>query len=369
MAAEQSGVSMPVMAPGRPGAASHASRGTRRRARGAAAARCSASWRVLVDDAPAALAAAGGLVAAGGAAGAAWVLEAASGFPVATLSLPGGIMDLAFSPGGSHLMLAGPQGYALWHAADSRATVLASGRCSARARWAGSGQVAVADGRVAVVLDAAGRQLWRTAQLPGTVADLAWLPGGGLAVACDSEVRRHKPGQAVPVASFSLPSGCRAIAVPPGGRWICAGGRGDHVHVRRTGDGAEFTLPAGPGTAARLAFDETSRWLAAGIASQVTVWDFTGEEPQGRVPRILCAHDAVTDVAWRPGSGTILATAGAEGTIALWDATAGKPGRPRITTAGWSLEDDVTVIAWNGPSTLLAATRNGTLRALDPARA
>ena len=139
--------------------------------------------------------------------------------------------------------------------------------------------------------------------------------------------------------------------------------------MRRTGDGAEFTLPAGPGTAARLAFDETSRWLAAGIASQVTVWDFTGEEPQGRVPRILCAHDAVTDVAWRPGSGTILATAGAEGTIALWDATAGKPGRPRITTAGWSLEDDVTVIAWNGPGTLLAATRNGTLRALDPARA
>jgi WD40 repeat protein len=369
MAAEHSGFPMPVMVPGTPGAAGRAGRGTRRGVRGAAAARRSPSWRVLVDDAPTALTAGGNLVAAGGTTGTAWVLEAASGLPVATITLPGGIADLAFSPDGSHLVLAGPRGYALWHADDSRATVLASGRRSARARWAGPGQVAVADGRAAAVLDAAGRQLWRTAQLPGTVADLAWLPGGGLAVACDTETRCHQPRQAVPAASFALPGGCPTIAVPPGGRWICAGSQDAPVCVWRTSDAAGFTLPAGPGSAARLAFDETGRWLAVGLSPQVTVWDFTGEEPQGRAPRILCAHDTVTALAWRPGGGTILATAGAEGTIALWDATAGKPGRRRTTTAGWGLEDDVTAVAWNGPGMLLAATRNGTLRALDPTRA
>jgi WD40 repeat protein len=61
-----------------------------------------------------------------------------------------------------------------------------------------------------------------------------------------------------------------------------------------------------------------------------------------------------------------LATAGAEGTVALWDAPAGKPGRWRITTAGWALEDDVAAIAWNGPGTLLVATGNGIVRSLDP---
>jgi len=366
MAAEQSEFPMRVAVPGRPGPVGRRGRGARRRARGAG--RAPASWRVLVDDAPAGLAAGGALVAVGGAAGTAWVLEAASGLPVATLSLPGGITDLAFSPDGGHLMLTGPRGYALWHADERRATVLASGRLSARARWAGSSQVAVADGRAALVLDAGGRELWRTAPLPAAVADLAWLPGGGLAVACDGEARRHDAWQEGPAASFALPGGCRAIAVPPGGRWICAAGRDGLVQVRRASDGAEFALPAGLGSAARPAFDEAGRWLAAGSASQVTVWDFTGEEPPDRAPRVLCAHDAVTDLAWRPGAGTILATAGAEGTVALWDATAGKPGRPRITTAGWGLEDDATAIEWNGPGMLLAAARNGSVRALNPSR-
>jgi hypothetical protein len=230
------------------------------------------------------------------------------------------------------------------------------------------GTVAVTDGCAAVIFDAAGRQLWRTALLPRPVADLAGLPGGGLVVASDNEARCHARRQAIPAASLALPSGCPTIAVSPSGHWICASGQDTPIHVRRTGDVAEITLPARLGKAAQLAFDDTGRWLAAGGSSQVTVWDFTGSGPQGKAPQILCAHDVLTALAWRPGSGTILATAGAEGTIALWNATAGKPGRPRITTAGWGVEDDVAAIAWNGCGMLVAATRNGTLRALDPSQ-
>jgi len=345
------------------------SRPAQRRVRGTTgAARAAASWRVAVDDVPTVLTTAGRLVAVGGAAGTAWVVDAADGRPVATLTMPGGVLDLAFSPDGRHLVLVGPRGYALWHADDGRATVLASGRRSARVRWGDPGTVAVTDGCAAVIFDAAGRQLWRTALLPRPVADLAWLPGGGLVVASDNEVRCHARHQAIPAASLALPSGCPTIAVSPSGHWICASGQDTPIHVRRTGDVAEITLPARLGKAAQLAFDDTGRWLAAGGSSRVTVWDFTGSGPQGRAPQILCAHDVLTALAWRPGSGTILATAGAEGTIALWNATAGKPGRPRITTAGWGLEDDVAAIAWNGRGMLVAATRNGTLRALDPSQ-
>ena len=102
------------------------------------------------------------------------------------------------------------------------------------------------------------------------------------------------------------------------------------------------------------------------LLSPVGRLDVTDGGAQAQAAQALCAHDKVTALAWRPGNSRILATARAEGTVALWDAPAGKPGRWRITTAGWALEDDVTAIVWNGPGTLLVATGNGIVRSLDP---
>ena len=332
------------------------------------ATRAAVTWRAAVDDAPVAITAGGALLAVGGAAGTAWVLEAADGRPAGTVTLPGGIVDLAFSPDGSHLLLTGPQGYALWHAADSRATVQATGRWSARARWADPERAAVADGRAAVVLDAAGRELWRADEAPSTVTDLAWLRDGRrLAVAAYNGVRCHERHQPAPVASYRYPGSHLAVAASPEGRWICTGNQDASIHIWRARDAAELTMSGYPGKVSRLAFDDTGRWLASDGSPEVTVWDFAGKGPEGRAPRMLAAHDTVTALAWRPGNTTILATGGVEGTVALWDAAAGQPGRRRTTTAGWGLEDDIAALAWNGPGMLLAATRSGTVRALDPA--
>ena len=71
-----------------------------------------------------------------------------------------------------------------------------------------------------------------------------------------------------------------------------------------------------------------------------------------------CGHDG--DALW-------LASLGWHVTVALWDATAGRPGGTRTTTAGWGLEDHIAALAWNGPGMLLAATKGGAVRALDPA--
>jgi len=48
--------------------------------------------------------------------------------------------------------------------------------------------------------------------------------------------------------------------------------------------------------------------------------------------------------------------------------TAGFAVWPARGAAGWGLEDDIAAITWNDPGMLLAATRNGTVRALDPGR-
>jgi WD40 repeat protein len=332
----------------------------------------SVEWQATVDDAPVAIAAAsvgdgGGLVAVGGADGTVWILDAATGTPVGTTALPGGLLDLAFSPGGEHLALTGPAGYGLWRAADRR-TVLRKGlRWSARARWASADRVAVADGRTAVVLDQEAHELWRTEPAPSTVTDLAWLRDGRrLAVTAYNGVRCHERHRADPVASYSYIGSHLAVAASPNGRWICTGNQDASIHIWRTRDAAELTMSGYPGKVSRVVFDDSGRWLAADGAPEATVWDFAGKGPEGSEPRMLRVHEAITALAWRPGSAAVLATGGTEGTLAVWNAASCTPGRPHTPGARWELDDEITAVTWAGPALLLAATRDGTLRCLAP---
>ncbi|HZE33461.1 MAG TPA: hypothetical protein VE198_18710 [Actinoallomurus sp.] len=324
------------------------------------------AWRQEVDDAPVTLTTTDDLVAVGGASGTAWILEAADGRPAGTVTLPGGLLDLAFSPDGEHLALTGPLGYAMWTATAGHTTVNETMRWSARARWA-SERVAVADGRTAIVLDTGGRELWRTEPATSTVTDLAWLRDGRrLALTAYNGVRCHERHRPDPIAAYTYVGSHLTIAASPNGRWICTGNQDASIHIWRTRDASELTMSGYPSKVSRLAFDDTGRWLAADGAPEVTVWDFAGKGPQGSSPRMLRAHDTVTALAWRPGGSATLATGGSEGTVALWDAAAGAPGRPRTSARRWELGDQVTALAWNGRDRLLAATREGTIHCLTP---
>lgn len=325
------------------------------------------AWRHIVDDAPIALATTGDLIAVGGASGTAWILEAGDGRSVSTVTLAGGLLDLAFSPDGGHLALTGPAGFALWAPTTGETTAGDTMRWSARCRWATSERVAVADGRTAVVLDTDGRELWRTEPAPSTVTDLAWLRDGRrLALTAYNGVRCHERHRPDPVAGYHYVGSHLAIAASPNGRWICTGNQDASIHIWRTRDATELTMSGYPGKVSRLAFDDTGRWLAADGAPEVTVWDFAGKGPQGTSPRMLRAHDAVTALAWRPGGAAVLATGGAEGTVAVWDAAAGSPGHARTTATRWELGDQVTALAWHGRDRLLAATHDGIIHCLAP---
>lgn len=321
-------------------------------------------WETAVDDAPIAVTTAGDLVAIAGAAGTAWILEAATGTPVGTVTLPGGLLALEFAPDAAHLAFAGPFGHGLWRRSDGRTSVADTGMWSAAVRWAGPDHVAVATGRRARVLDTDGHELWATDPAPSTVTDLAWLrEGRRLLTSAYGGVRGHERHTTRPVTEYKYLGSHLAIALNPNGRWICTGNQDASIHIWRTRDGDELTMQGYPDKIARLAFDPTGRWLASDGAPDITVWDFLGKGPAGTKPRTLRAHETVTALAWRPGAGAVLASAGAEGTVALWRADTGRAGAMLRPTVERELPEPVSALAWAGPDRLILADYDGRVEA------
>ncbi|MCC9311558.1 hypothetical protein LN042_31595 [Kitasatospora sp. RB6PN24] len=322
------------------------------------------AWTTAVDDAPIAVAAAADLVAIAGAGGTAWILEAATGTPVGTVTLPGGLLAAAFSPDAAHLALSGPVGHALWRRADGRVLAEQTGAWSSAVRWAAPDRLAVASGRRALVLDTDGAQQWATDPAPSTVTDVAWLrEGRRLASSAYGGVRCHERHTDKPVAEYKYLGSHLAIALNPNGRWICTGNQDSSIHIWRTRDGDDLTMQGYPEKIARLAFDDTGRWLASDGAPDITVWEFSGKGPAGTSPRSLRAHETITALAWRPGSSAVLASAGAEGTVAFWRADSGRPGTRVKPTWMRELPEPVTAMAWADPHTLVIADYEGRIEA------
>jgi WD40 repeat protein len=324
-------------------------------------------WQATVDDVPVAVATAGGLVAVAGAEGTCTVLDADTGHVVTSLSVEGGLLDVAFCPDGAHLALTGTAGYRLWHTADRRLDTPAAEDWSARARWAGNDRVAVAAGRHVVVHAADGAVLWQTGPAPSTVTDLTWLrQGREIAVSAYNGVYRYARHRADPISHYPYPGSHLAIAATGNERWICTGNQDRSVHIWRTRDGNELEMAGFPDKVTRLLFDTTGRWLANNGAPDVTVWDFTGKGPAGTSPRMLRGHDASAGaMAWRPGTAAVLATAGRDATAALWRPATGTAGKPMRPAARLDLDAAGTALAWLDPQRLLVATQRGRLRAVD----
>ncbi|MGA4545853.1 WD40 repeat domain-containing protein [Uniformispora flossi] len=272
---------------------------------------------------------------------------------------------MQLAPGAEHLVATGPLGYALWRRSDGRATVRESGAWSSAARRADAERVAVASGRRALVLTPHGEELWCTEPAASTVTDVAWMrQGRRLVVAAYGAVNSHERHTDKPVAAYRYVGSHLALAISPNGRWICSGNQDASIHIWRARDGGELTMSGYPDKVARLDFDDTGFWLASDGSPEVSVWDFAGKGPEGTAPRVLRCHETVTALAWRPGGAGHLVTGGDDGTVAFWRATSGRPRQLLCPTR--TLDGDgapVAALTWAGPDRLVAAWRDGRVRA------
>ncbi|MEY9863892.1 WD40 repeat protein [Catenulispora sp. GAS73] len=332
-------------------------------------------WQNRIDDAPVAVAATAGLIAVAGAEGECTVLDAGTGERLASGHMDGGLLSAAFAPDGSALAVCGPSGYVLWRAGGEATRSVGAGWAGSdvrlhrfdRAGWscgaawtADSTRVAVAAGRTIVVHGADGEQLWRTDEAPSTVTGLTWIRDGReVAASAYGGVYRYAPHSAAPTGHLAYPGSHLAIAATPDTKWICTGNQDRSVHIWRTRDASELEMAGYPDKVTRLAFDPTGRWLANNGAPDITVWDFSGKGPGGTSPRQLRGHDAVTDLAWRPGGAGILASAGAEGGVCVWKPVTGIPGRSRRPRQRFELGAPATAVAWLDADRIVAADADG----------
>lgn len=269
-----------------------------------------------------------------------------------------GTTAVAFGPGGGPLATAGQDGAArLWDArtgapaADLPGGGAAWVECLA---WSPDGRLlATSAGRTVRVWDPAGELVREFADLPSTVADLAWRPGSGhLTAAVYGGVVMADPSAGGGRATFDWKGSPLRMAWSPDGKLLAHGNQDATVHFWYADRMAELQMSGYETKVRELGWDPSGRYLATGGGPAVCVWDCGGKGPAGSTPQMLARHEGTVSAVAFQRRGYLLASAGADGRVCLW-----QPANKKAPLAGQDRlpGGEATCLAWSPDDRLLAA--------------
>lgn len=308
----------------------------------------------------------GSLLATGTLGGDAVVFSGSGAFLDAPVHNGLGVVSLAWSPDGAHLAVGGQDGVVtLWDTKDRRCRSLAHRSWIEALAWSNPPvALAVGSGADVVVYQPDGALVADFAFQPGTVTALAWADSTPpLAVGCRGGIRWFAPPEAQPVVTFSSDGAPLALALHPSGMLLAVGDLSGSLHLWELGPGQHIELRGYPGPVELLAWDGTGERLAVASDDEVTVWPVSwSDEPALRHPPTVLRrhHRHIADLAFRPGD-TLLATAGADGRLILWD-----PATPTGPVSHVDLGGELSRCAWRpGTGTVVVGTAEGGLVAVE----
>ena len=283
-----------------------------------------------------------------------------------------GVLCVAWSADGAHLAVGGQDGVVtLWDVDQRSARSLHHRTWVESLAWSPSpGVLAVGAGADVMMYRPDGSLVADLAFQPGTVGALAWVGGRSedstpqLGVGCRGGIRWFDPPATEPVDRFASDGAPLVLALDPTGALVAAGDVSGSLHIWELDHGDDTELRGYRDPVELVAWDGTGGQLAAASGDVVTVWpvSWSGEElVLGPSPVVLCGlhDDHVVDLAFRPG-GALLATAGADGRLALWD--------PATTTEPLGQIDvgmELSCCAWRpGTGTIVVGTAEGAMVAV-----
>lgn len=221
-----------------------------------------------------------------------------------------------------------------------------------RIAWSHSGTLlASSAGRCVRLWNTAGQMVRNWTDFPSTVADLRWKPEClELAVAAYGQLTFWNPDEANPLREFNWKGSMLTIAWSPDGKYLATGDQDSTVHFWIVADGEDLMMSGYETKVRELSWDHTSRYLATGGGAEPCVWDVSGDGPEGTRPTQLKAHSGRVTALSYQHAGMKLASAGADGLIAIWRPDiADRPIARAKTSLGW------TQLAWSPDDRRLAA--------------
>jgi WD40 repeat protein len=185
---------------------------------------------------------------------------------------------------------------------------------------------------------------------PSTIADLRWKPNDTiLASAGYGKLFLWSPQQQPPVREFAWQGSMLVLAWSPDGKYIAAGAQDASVHFWLMATGEDLQMTGYPTKVRELSWDHTGRYLATGGGPTPCVWDCSGKGPADTQPLQFDAHkDNVTSLAFQH-RGPMLASAGEDGLVALW-----QPGKQLGALALARHDSPVSQILWSADDQRLA---------------
>ncbi len=182
-----------------------------------------------------------------------------------------------------------------------------------------------------------------------TISALTWPPGGGgLIASCYGGAWLWAIGQGQPVRSFPYDGALLSIEVSPTGEYLASGNLDGSVHLFRTDNEQNWHMSGYPMKVTSVHFDHNGLNLFTASGPALVSWNMRKFEGTGG--RLFKGHLGwIQEIACHP-SCSVVATAGEDGLLCLWEPQTTKP----ILSQEVNKSGGLSCVAWSPKDKWLA---------------